>query len=105
MFLKNRKWIVENLAKEPEFNNLSKQMSWAFRREQNDPPALFSWWTECKTMPSRAEWEELRKEVVKARRQLKYQEKRAKQMQTEDRRREYMRAYMRAYRREHAQVR
>lgn len=97
--MKGRKQIVENLAGFPDWNSLSKRMTWMMRRGEEGVPELLTLLTGIKSI-SRAEWVVLRKEVMAHKRHVKYLDKKHKEAVRADARRQYMRAYMRSYRKE-----
>lgn len=97
--MKDRELIVQLLAEMGSgWNSLSKQMTWNFRRGVTEPPSVFVLTTGIRTMPTRAEWVALRKEVISFRRRAEYQEKKQIEAALAERRRTYMRGYMRRYR-------
>jgi hypothetical protein len=99
--MKDRKKIIENLvALRDGWNSLSKQMTWAFRRAEKEPPPIFVLTTGMREMPSRAEWVSMRREVILARRRAGYENKQRRIREGKERRRDYMRGYMRRYRKE-----
>jgi hypothetical protein len=97
--MKSRKQIVENLASLPDWNSLSKRMTWMMRKNEEGVPELLTLVTGIKQI-TRAEWVALRKEVIAYKRHQKYMVKKRKETARADARRQYMRSYMRRYRQE-----
>lgn len=95
--MKARKQVIENLAGFPDWNSLSKRMTWMLRKDEEGVPELLTLLTGIKTI-TRAEWVALRKDVMAYKRHLKYLDKKRKETARADARRQYMRSYMRRYR-------
>lgn len=102
--MNKRDTVVALLASLPglEWNSLSKQMAWAYRKNESGAPHCFRSRVGIAQMPPREEWELLRKDILSVRRKDEYRRRKTLEQQRADSRRDYMRSYMRSYRRAHA---
>lgn len=97
------KWgaFIEEMVKAERsgWQSVVQRMAWAYRRAAKEPPQELKGW--FKFLPVREEWDEVRTEITRRRRQLA---DRAKYVTKEQRdalkaqKRHYMRNYMRQYR-------
>lgn len=96
--IKDRELIVASLATlTAEWNSISKQMAWNLRKNLEEAPPLLKHFTGI-THITRAEWLELRKEVLTIKRSAAFRKKQYALKHKVETRRDYMRGYMRRYR-------